>query len=209
MWGAATSKGYVAYVHGKALEAHDSYSKEAEDLLSKAVKLDPANVDAWNCLGQCFWKKKDLAAARDCFNGALAQKPNPESLRLLSMLLRQMGDTEAERAANVAESVNKAKEAIKMDVSDTESWCTSPAAACVGYVCGGLCLCVWLRLRFVCVSGSDVSSFDCGRWCSLAIPNDVPLLVPLDRRARQRVPVHLLHAEPQPWRPDVGNEGVR
>ena len=55
------------------------YSKEAEELLSKAVKLDPANIDAWNALGQCFWKKGDLTGARNCFDGALGQKVNAVS----------------------------------------------------------------------------------------------------------------------------------
>ena len=95
------------------------------------VKLDPSRVDAWNCLGNCFWKKKDLKAAMNCFTGAAKQvrlprrrdgdslpcacwppahrpistrplqSPNATSLRQLSMLMRQMGDTPQERAANI------------------------------------------------------------------------------------------------------------
>jgi len=115
-------KARVAYVHGKALDAGPAYSEQAEVLLAKAVKLDPSNVDAWNSLGNCFWKKKDYVGARDCFNGALAQERTPASLRMLSMVLRQIGDAPAERVANVAESVAKAKEAVTLDVRDDESW---------------------------------------------------------------------------------------
>lgn len=116
-------KARAAYVQGKALDAGPEYSKEAEVLLAKAVKLDPSNIDAWNCLGNCFWKKKDYVGARDCFVGAIGQEKTAKSLRLLSMVLRQIGETPQERVANVTESVAKAKEAITMDVSDEESWC--------------------------------------------------------------------------------------
>jgi hypothetical protein len=36
-----------------------AYNNEAETVLSKAVKLDPTNVEAWNDLGEVFWKKND------------------------------------------------------------------------------------------------------------------------------------------------------
>ena len=42
-------------------------------MLSKAVKLDPALVQAWNELGECFWKRGDVENAWNCFQGALAQ----------------------------------------------------------------------------------------------------------------------------------------
>lgn len=76
------------------------------------------------------------------------QVPNAVSLRQLSMLMRQMGDTPQERTANIKvgaplfihcsptapacwahcpsppqESVAKAKEAVAVDVTDPESWC--------------------------------------------------------------------------------------
>lgn len=47
------------------------YSKEAEDLLSKAIKLDPKLVEAWNELGECYWKNNKLKEAINCFSGAL------------------------------------------------------------------------------------------------------------------------------------------
>lgn len=41
------------------------------------VKLDPSRIDAWNSLGNCFWKKKDLTAAMNCFTGAAKQVGRP------------------------------------------------------------------------------------------------------------------------------------
>lgn len=118
----AAEKAALKYYHGKALDAMSQYSSEAEELLSAAVKLDPSRIDAWNSLGNCFWKKKDLQAAMNCFTGAAKQKPNAASLRQLSMLMRQMGDTPQERLANIKESVAKAKEAVAVDVTDPKSW---------------------------------------------------------------------------------------
>lgn len=56
---------------GKALNVTPEYSPQAEVLLSKAVKLEPELVEAWNQLGEVHWKKGDVAAAHTCFSGAL------------------------------------------------------------------------------------------------------------------------------------------
>ena len=56
---------------GKALNVMPEYSTEALECLSKAVKLDPKLVEAWNQLGECYWKNKDIETARNCFTGAL------------------------------------------------------------------------------------------------------------------------------------------
>ncbi len=37
------------------------------------VKLDPKNTDAWSALGECFWKKGDVPAARNCFQCGVEQ----------------------------------------------------------------------------------------------------------------------------------------
>ena len=58
-------------LRGKALNVISAFSQEALDMLTKAVKLDPKLVDAWVQLGECYWKKKDVEAARNCFQGAL------------------------------------------------------------------------------------------------------------------------------------------
>lgn len=59
------------YLKGRALNVVDRYVPQAEELLSKAVKLEPKLVDAWNELGECYWKKDDIQQAKNCFVGAL------------------------------------------------------------------------------------------------------------------------------------------
>ena len=107
---------------GKCLNVLPDYDAGAEDSLSKAVKLDPKHVEAWNILGECFWKKGDIESARNCFTGALQHSVNKVSLRNLSMVLRQFGNTREEKLKNINDSVTKAKEAIQLDVKDGTSW---------------------------------------------------------------------------------------
>lgn len=61
------------YLRGKILDVFPDYRKEAEDHLSKAVKLNPSLADAWLCLGNCIWKKGDLPSAKNCFTLALSK----------------------------------------------------------------------------------------------------------------------------------------
>ncbi len=53
------------------------YDAKAVDFLSKAVKLDPSLTEAWNDLGECYWKNKDMDAAKNCFTCALAKVRQP------------------------------------------------------------------------------------------------------------------------------------
>lgn len=59
------------YLKGYVLNVLPKYSKEAEDVLSKAIKLDPKLVEAWNELGECYWKADNIKEAINCYNGAL------------------------------------------------------------------------------------------------------------------------------------------
>ncbi|KAJ7373695.1 Tetratricopeptide repeat protein 5 [Desmophyllum pertusum] len=44
------------FLRGKALNViWPEYNPLAQDALSKAVKLDPKLVEAWNCLGEFNW----------------------------------------------------------------------------------------------------------------------------------------------------------
>ena len=43
------------------------HSLEAEGLLERAVKRDPALADAWVGLGESYWKKGNVQQAHDCF----------------------------------------------------------------------------------------------------------------------------------------------
>lgn len=112
------------YLRGKALDVGSEYCKEAEDHLSKAVKLDPSLADAWSCLGNCFWKKGDLIAAKNCFNLALKKGPDKKILRQLSMLERRIAKGSSDEAEAVEESIKHAKEAVTLDVKDGQSWYT-------------------------------------------------------------------------------------
>ena len=56
---------------GKVLNVTSDYDPKAEDHLSKAVKLDPKLVEAWNQLGEAYWKKGNINGAKNCFTGAL------------------------------------------------------------------------------------------------------------------------------------------
>ena len=56
---------------GKVLNVTSDYDPKAEEHLSKAVKLDPKLVEAWNQLGEAYWKKGNINGAKNCFKGAL------------------------------------------------------------------------------------------------------------------------------------------
>ncbi|XP_051832939.1 tetratricopeptide repeat protein 5 isoform X2 [Antechinus flavipes] len=88
--GFSQEKAWVLMLTGKALNVTPDYSPQAEELLSKAVKLEPELVEAWNQLGEVYWKKGDVAAAHTCFSGALSHYKNKVSLQNLSMVLRQL-----------------------------------------------------------------------------------------------------------------------
>ncbi|XP_016097570.1 tetratricopeptide repeat protein 5 [Sinocyclocheilus grahami] len=109
---------------GRCLNVAPGFSQTAEERLSRAVKLEPGLVEGWNTLGEQYWKKRDLTAAKTCFTGALQQSKNKVSLRSLSMVLRQMPpevDTQGQ-SKHIVESVELARQAVQLDVTDGTSW---------------------------------------------------------------------------------------
>ncbi|KAI4357706.1 hypothetical protein L6164_001639 [Bauhinia variegata] len=112
----------LEYLRGKILDVFPDFSKEAEDHLSKAVKLNPSLADAWLCLGNCIWKKGDLSGAKNCLTLALSKGPNKKILCQLSMLKRRMSQGAEIQSELVEESIQHAKEAIALDVKDGNSW---------------------------------------------------------------------------------------
>jgi len=91
--------------------------------LSKALKLNPQLVDAWNALGEVYWNQLNYVQARSCFEQALELcGPNAVSLRNLSMVLRAVDGDEVEKAANYATGLQKAKEATVLDANDPQNW---------------------------------------------------------------------------------------
>lgn len=116
------SRAKYYYLKGKALNVTERFVPQAEELLTKAVKLEPNLVEAWNELGNCYWKNDDIQQAKNCFVGALRHGRNKVSLRNLSMLFRQEPVRETERIQNVEKGVEYAKEAVSLDTSDGVSW---------------------------------------------------------------------------------------
>nr|XP_043606764.1 tetratricopeptide repeat protein 5-like [Erigeron canadensis] len=117
-----TQRAMYEYLKGKILDVFPEYTKQAEDHLSKAVKLNPSLADAWLCLGNCIWKKGDLTATRNCYTLALSKGPNKRILSQLSMLERRLAQGADNQEEIVAESIKHAKEAIALDVKDGNSW---------------------------------------------------------------------------------------
>ena len=113
-------KAKLAYFKGRALASHERYEKSAEEFLSKSVKLDPRNSEAWNWLGEVFYFKKDYQQSKRCFEGSLEQSgPNKETLRKLSIVHRFLTE---DRKEAVIKSIDLAKQALMIDFNDWESW---------------------------------------------------------------------------------------
>ena len=60
------------YYRGRALNVTTEHNAESERILSRAVKLEPSFVEAWNELGESYWKRNQVSNAQNCFEGALA-----------------------------------------------------------------------------------------------------------------------------------------
>ncbi|XP_068643065.1 uncharacterized protein [Aristolochia californica] len=110
------------FLRGKILDVFPDYRKEAEDHLSKAVKLNPSLADAWLSLGNSLWKKGDLTSAKNCLFLALSKGPNKKILCQLSMLERRLAQGSENQVQIVEESIKHAREAVSLDVKDGNSW---------------------------------------------------------------------------------------
>ncbi|TGZ49811.1 tetratricopeptide repeat protein 5 [Temnothorax longispinosus] len=117
------SRAKYYYLKGKALNVVGHVIPQAEELLSKAVKLEPKFIEAWNELGEYYWKNDDIKQAKNCFVGALQHDRNKASLRNLSMVFRQEPtSSDEERIKNIQQGVEYAKEAVSLDTTDGYSW---------------------------------------------------------------------------------------
>ena len=82
-------KAELLYLRGKVLDFLPEYSKQAEENLSKSIKLMPTKSKAWDALVHVYLKKQDIQQAKKCFEGSLEQDENSiEALRNLSMVMR-------------------------------------------------------------------------------------------------------------------------
>lgn len=117
------NKAKFFYLKGKLLNVSSTYSKEAENLLSKALKLDRKLVETWNELGECYWKNGEIQKAQGCFETALKEKKNKIALRSLSMLARQAtAANREEQINNIKKGLQYAKDAVQLDPQDGLSW---------------------------------------------------------------------------------------
>lgn len=128
---------------GKAYNVLPEFSQKACESLTKAVKLDPKCVEAWNYLGECYWKQRDFDMCKNCFEQSLNITKNKRSLRGLSMVMRQLINVplnkeqlqqqdqqskEYQMNKNeqvkhlLEESIRLAKESLQLDVKDGMSW---------------------------------------------------------------------------------------
>ena len=114
--------GEICLLKGKAYNALEVYTNEAEDLLSKAAKRNPTNAEVWLQLGICFWKKNDRSQALTCLNESIIQKESKEALREMSVLTRQIKRKDSSPESSSSESIKLAKRAIGIDMNDAKSW---------------------------------------------------------------------------------------
>lgn len=111
------------YLKGRVLNVASDHCAEAEQLLSRAVKLEPNLVDAWIELGECYWKRGDVNTAKTCFEGALSHGENKVALRNLSIVMRQKASESSEdRLRNIEAGLTRAREAVNLDPIDGISW---------------------------------------------------------------------------------------
>lgn len=127
-------KSRALYLKGRAASFMPGHERFAEEHLSKALKLDPLLLDAWNALGEVYWNLQEISQAKHCFEQALELcEPNPVSLRNLSMTLRALDNPYQEggredpvkataRRENYARALEKAKEAVALSPSDPLNW---------------------------------------------------------------------------------------
>ena len=64
-------KATLLYLRGKSMDFLPEYTKQAEENLSKSIKLMPTKREAWDALAHVYWKKRDLEQAKKCFEGSL------------------------------------------------------------------------------------------------------------------------------------------
>jgi tetratricopeptide (TPR) repeat protein len=105
---AAGTKNYTNYGNLAAICGMQERFDEAEELLKKALELNPDFPDGHNNLGNVFKLRGELTAAITSFNTALRVKPNyPEAHNNLGTALKEKGDLDAALASfNTALKLN-------------------------------------------------------------------------------------------------------
>lgn len=65
------NKAEYYFLLGRAWSVTQPVSEECINVLSKAVKLNPTHLDAWNSLGECLVHLKRFSEAKYCFLASL------------------------------------------------------------------------------------------------------------------------------------------
>ncbi|KAJ3407981.1 Tetratricopeptide repeat protein 5 [Chytridiales sp. JEL 0842] len=96
------------------------------DDLSRCVKLDPEAYEAWNLLGELWWRQgtaESKKMGRNCFEMGLFYKQNRDSLLNLAQVLREPADIPLDQlSVNLEKSLKLCKEALAIDLNDGRSW---------------------------------------------------------------------------------------
>jgi tetratricopeptide (TPR) repeat protein len=118
--------GESAYIRGKAYSCIKDRTVDAEEWLSKAIKLETSKAEAWATLGDLAWRQGDAESASHYYNQSLRMKRTKEALRELSVIIRQPpkdGDSKGILdPSRIDESIALAKEAVQLDLDDHSSW---------------------------------------------------------------------------------------
>lgn len=121
------SKAYDLMIRGKNLNSATSFSQEAFDLLTKAIKLNPYLIEAWIELTTCYQNRLDFDGATACLENALkycnSKEPNKIVLRKLSTCIRQKTcDSQETKITTLLRSLDLSKQALKCDMFDEENY---------------------------------------------------------------------------------------
>lgn len=119
---------------GRVHNASNAYSKQAEEYLYKAVKMNPTLSEAWNALGECYYKNEQVDKALNCFQCVLKHVKDKVALRNLSKVMRCQDRINPN---NLQESIKRSQEALEIDLNDGASWFNLGNAYLTAFFYGG------------------------------------------------------------------------
>lgn len=67
----AENKAQYYFLLGKTWSVIQPVDEDCINVLSRAVKLNPSHLDAWNSLGECLVHLKRFSEAKHCFLASL------------------------------------------------------------------------------------------------------------------------------------------
>ncbi|CAI2307537.1 unnamed protein product [Caenorhabditis sp. 36 PRJEB53466] len=78
-------KALLLFEAGRLYNVLDEHNETAERFLSKSVKMNPKNAEAWHELGECVLKRRDFEFAQSCFKIALELDRSAQNLCSLAV----------------------------------------------------------------------------------------------------------------------------